>query len=136
MAFEITRVDHISIAAWSTRERLPLYRDVMGMEFDTTWVNEEDGFTNNIYRKPGVEPGFEFIEPVAEEAMVGRFLRHKGPGVHHVSLLVKDVASAAAALEAVGIKAAGLRETAYGMMFYIHPRDSGGVLIHVSQDQK
>jgi methylmalonyl-CoA epimerase len=135
MAFEIVRVDHVSLAAWKAADRLRLYRDVLGFVPEATWVNEEDGFTNYLYRLPGVEPGIEFIEPVAEEAMVGRFLRSRGEGVHHISLIVKDVHAAAAALEAAGIRAAGMQETEYGPRFYIHPRDSGGVLFHVSGEE-
>lgn len=135
MGFDITRIDHVSLAAWKADDRLPLYRDVMGFALDNVYVNEEDGFKNHLYRLPGIETGLEFIETEHEDAMVGRFLRSRGPGFHHMSIFVKDVASAAAALEAVGIRAAGMRETEYGPMFYIHPRDSGGVLIHVSQEQ-
>ncbi len=132
MRLEIARIDHVALAAWHIEDRLPLYRDIMGFRVDDARVDQDLGFAGTSLRLPGLDTGVEIIEPFNDESLIGRFLRHKGQGVHHVSVEVRDVESAATALRAAGIEPVSMRQTESGPEFFIHPRDAGGVLVHIT----
>jgi methylmalonyl-CoA epimerase len=78
----------------------------------------------------------ELLEPKDASHTVARFLRERGPGLHHVSL---DVADLDAALEAA--RRAGLRLVdergrpgAHGArVAFLHPKSLGGVLVELCQ---
>lgn len=77
---------------------------------------------------------FELLEPTDPDGPLGRSIAKRGPGLHHVSIEVDDVAAALAAWKAAGVplvdeaprKGAEGREVAF-----LHPRAAGGVLIEV-----
>ena len=63
-----------------------------------------------------------------------RFLGQRGPGLHHVTFEVTDIEAAAKVLRERGIEPVGMRvEGAWNKELFIHPRDTGGVLIQLYQ---
>lgn len=75
------------------------------------------------------------LDPDAEGGVAG-FLRRRGPGVHHVALGARDVEGLVAQLLASGIAAigGGSRLGAEGSrVAFLHPRDTGGILIELCE---
>jgi methylmalonyl-CoA/ethylmalonyl-CoA epimerase len=79
---------------------------------------------------------FELLEPRKAEHTVAKFLAKRGPGLHHVSLEVSDVAAALDRARAAGVQAidAAPRPGAHGsQVVFLHPRSLGGVLLEFSE---
>ncbi len=79
---------------------------------------------------------FELLEPKSPDHTVAKFLASRGPGLHHVSLEVGDVAAAIALAQAAGVRAidATPRPGAHGsQVAFLHPKTLGGVLIELSR---
>jgi methylmalonyl-CoA epimerase len=79
---------------------------------------------------------FELLEPRSETHTVAKFLAKRGPGLHHVSLEVDDVAQALAQARAAGVEAidATPRPGAHGSRIaFLHPKGLGGILVELSQ---
>jgi len=79
---------------------------------------------------------FELLEPKSKEHTVASYLERRGPGLHHVSLEVPDVAAALARARAAGAELVdeSPREGAHGTrVAFLHPRSLGGVLIELSE---
>ena len=75
------------------------------------------------------------LDPEAEGGVAG-FLRRRGPGVHHVALGTDDVEGVVAQLAASGITpiGGGVRPGAEGSrVAFLHPRDTGGLLIELCE---
>ncbi|MCS7276968.1 MAG: VOC family protein [Dehalococcoidia bacterium] len=125
----IKRMDHVSWAVWKIDDVLPLLTQLMGMEVVARFRDEEQGYAGVALRVPGTNTEFEVLEPVGEDSFLVRFLRERGPGLHHVTFIVEDADRAAEAIRAFGIEPWGgvRRRHDWGETF-IHPRDSGGVL--------
>jgi methylmalonyl-CoA/ethylmalonyl-CoA epimerase len=82
---------------------------------------------------------FELLEPRRPDHTVARFLEHRGPGLHHVSLEVEDVGHALDRCRAAGVQLIDEepREGANGsLVAFLHPKGMGGVLIELSQPGK
>lgn len=79
---------------------------------------------------------FELLEPRSPDHTVARFLERRGPGLHHVSLDVDDIAAVLARARAAGIEPVDPRPRpgAHGARIaFLHPRGLGGMLVELSQ---
>ena len=124
----IKRLDHVCWAVRRIDDALPLLTGLMGMRVAGRFQNNEAG-----YRGVGLEvPGggqIEVLEPLNDDGFLARFLRDRGPGLHHVTFEVEDVDQAAQAIRDFGIEPFGGVQRSHGWAeTYIHPKDSGGVL--------
>ncbi len=78
----------------------------------------------------------ELLEPTGEDSPVGRFLRRRGPGLHHIALRVPDLDAALDRCRAAGLQTIGEvpRRGAGGRRIaFLHPRDLGGVLVELAE---
>lgn len=81
---------------------------------------------------------FELLEPRSPDHTVAKFLATRGPGLHHVSLEVDDLAGTLAAVKASGARAIDEtpRPGAHGtQVAFLHPKSLGGVLIELCQSK-
>jgi len=136
----IKRIDHVAMAVWKVEEHLAFLTEVLGMKVVGHFRSEEEryaGVTLDIQPRQEGGPGlqWEVVEPTSEDSFLVRFLREKGPGLHHVTLEVEDVDAAARVLREKGIEPyGGVRQSGGWKETFIHPRDSGGVLIQLYQE--
>src|SRR5207249_12074681 len=125
----IKRLDHVCWAVERIDDALPLLTDLMGMTVEGRFENKEVGFRGVGLRVPGGTGHFELLEPSGESSYLHRFLRDRGPGLHHVTFEVEDIDRAASAIREFGIEPMGGVERSHGWAeTYIRPKDSGGVL--------
>lgn len=130
----IKRVDHVCMAVRSIEEQLPFFTELLGMRLVDRFRNNEEGYAGVALEIPGSQLLFELLEPTTEDGFLARFLRERGPGLHHITLEVQDIERAAARLREWGIEPfGGIRRSAGWAETFIHPRDSGGVLFQLYQ---
>lgn len=78
----------------------------------------------------------ELLEPKHPEHTVAKFLDARGPGLHHVSLEVRDIVAQLAAAKAAGVRLIDEtpRPGAHGtQVAFLHPKSAGGVLVELCQ---
>lgn len=81
----------------------------------------------------------ELLQPLADNHTVAKFLRERGPGLHHVSLEVRDIVAQLAAAKAAGARLIdeAPRPGAHGStVAFLHPKSFGGVLVELCQEAK
>ena len=128
------RLDHVGIAVKSLAERVPLYRDLLGV----TLAREEEVPTERVrvaFLGDG-ETHVELLEPIDGQGPIGQFLAKRGEGVHHLCFEVDDIEAALARLRAEGMTLVGEapRPGAGGCrVAFVHPKSTGGVLIEISE---
>lgn len=79
---------------------------------------------------------FELLEPQSSEHTVAKFLETRGPGLHHVSLEVRDIHAQLALAKANGARLIDdtARPGAHGTtVAFLHPKSFGGVLVELCQ---
>ena len=78
----------------------------------------------------------ELLEPRSGDHTVARFLDRQGPGLHHVSLQVPDLAAALERCRAAGVRLIdeAPRPGAHGSRIaFLHPKSLGGVLVELCE---
>ena len=134
----IGRINHVGIATPSIADSLKMYADLYGAT-DVTHVGPlpEQGVSVVFVNLPNAQ--VELIEPYGESSPLTGFLA-KNPlgGQHHVCFEVPDIHAAKAELEAMGARILGEpRIGAHGTpVFFIHPKDMGGVLTEIMESPK
>ncbi|MGH2587529.1 MAG: VOC family protein [Dehalococcoidia bacterium] len=130
----MTRIDHVSFATHSIDESLRWFQAVFGAREVRRHPNEAEGYTFAELEIPNAQVGFELIEPLSEDGFLARFLRERGPGFHHITIEVENVDEAAEEMRAQGIEPfGGVRGSGQWRQTFIHPRDSGGILVQLVQ---
>ena len=127
----IKRMDHVCMVVAKLDERLPMLTELFGMKVLGRWENPQAGYNGATLEVPGSNTQWELLEPSGEDSFLVRFLRDRGPGLHHVTFEVESVEKATEALKGRGMQPFGGRNYDKYKEVYIHPRDSGGVLFQL-----
>lgn len=154
-------IDHLGIAVPNLAEALAFYADVLGM----TVANQEtvsDGqslsklsrkrerpYTTrhesvpsekvNVAMLPAGDgnsaPRIELLEPTHTDSVIAKFIKKRGPGLHHIALRVDDLTASVERLKSSGATLLNEpRQGAGGHLYvFVHPQSTGGVLIELIQ---
>jgi methylmalonyl-CoA/ethylmalonyl-CoA epimerase len=123
---------HVAIAVPRIEDALPFYRDTLGLPAER--IRELPDQHVRALFLGDKQQRIELIEPIDEESGVARFVaEHAKPTLHHVCYVVDDLAATLVRLERDGIELVDRapRRGAEGMVAFVHPRASGGVLIEL-----
>ncbi len=132
----IKRFDHVCWVAWKVEDVLPFLTRLLGLREVDRFRNEEEGYAGVVLAVPGSDTHIEVLEPTSEDSFLARFLRRRGPGIHHLTFEVEDVERAAEAVRAFGIQPwGGVRRDDGWAETFVHPKDAGGVLIQFYQNE-
>ena len=128
-------LDHIGIAVRDLDAALAFYRDALGLE-----VGEVEEVPSQQVRAqflPLGETALELLEATSEGSAIARSIARRGPGIHHVTLRVDDLAATLAGLRDRGVRLVDEhpRPGAGGsLVAFIHPSAAQGVLIELKED--
>jgi methylmalonyl-CoA/ethylmalonyl-CoA epimerase len=129
-------LDHIGIAVKDLQAALAFYRDALGLE-----IEGEEEVASQLVRAhfvPVGESRLELLEATAPESPIARYIDKRGPGLHHITLRVDDIAGALARLRARGVRLIDEqpRPGAQGSLIaFVHPASTGGVLVELKQSR-
>lgn len=125
------RIDHIAVAVRNLASALAFFRDRLGLDLEHVAAVEQDRVRVAFLPVGGTR--IELLEPLEGDGPVARFLERRGEGLHHICLEVDDIEAALAELEAAGVELIDRRPRrgAEGLVAFIHPRSSGGVLLEL-----
>jgi methylmalonyl-CoA/ethylmalonyl-CoA epimerase len=128
------KIDHLGIAVASIDSARKLYESLgMKVAHEETVEHEQV----RVAMIPIDGGRIELLEATAEDSPVGRFLKKRGEGLHHVALQVADIAATLATLKAQGARLVDetIQAGAGGhLYFFVHPSSAGGVLLEICQD--
>jgi methylmalonyl-CoA epimerase len=127
-------IDHIGIAVSSLDESLAFFRDALGLELDAP--EEIASQRVRAHFLPAGQAFFEILEATADDSPIAKYVAKRGPGLHHVALLVDDIVAALAELKGKGVRLIDEtpRPGAHGsLVAFIHPSSAHGVLVELKQ---
>jgi methylmalonyl-CoA/ethylmalonyl-CoA epimerase len=123
---------HVAIAVVRIEDALPFFRDTLGMTAER--IREIPDQHVRMVFLGDAKGRIELIQPIGDESGVAKFVaEHPNPTLHHVCYIVDDLAGSLERLAADGVELIDRapRRGAEGMVAFIHPRASGGVLIEL-----
>jgi methylmalonyl-CoA epimerase len=127
-------LDHIGIAVSDLAASLAFFRDALGLEVDGS---EDVG--SQAVRAHFVHAGhssLELLEATAPDSPIARFIAKRGPGLHHITLRVDDIAATLSQLSARGVRlidASPRPGAERAQVAFIHPASAHGVLVELKQ---
>jgi methylmalonyl-CoA/ethylmalonyl-CoA epimerase len=132
---KLGRLNHVGVATPSIERSLTTYRELFGTEpHGPAFELPAQGVRVCFVDAPNAQ--VELIEPLGDNSPIAKFLE-KNPlgGQHHVCFEVPDITEARAELEAKGARILGeTRIGAHGTpIFFVHPKDMGGVLTEIME---
>ena len=129
-------IDHIGFAVRDIGEAIAFYSKMFGV---TDWerIAMPDRYMDVAIARVG-DTGLELIAPTSDEAAFAKYLRERGPGMHHVAYRVDNIAAALAELKARGAQL--IDETPRvgvhnHLTAFLHPKSMQGVLVELVQYQ-
>jgi methylmalonyl-CoA/ethylmalonyl-CoA epimerase len=132
------RLNHIGVSTPSIEDSVALYRDLLGAtKIHAPFDLPPQGVRVCFVDTPNSQ--IELIEPLGGDSPIHGFLaRNPAGGQHHVCFEVPDIDAAKAELEGKGARILGEpRIGAHGtLVFYVHPKDMGGVLTEIMETPK
>ncbi len=127
-------LDHIGIAVESLSSGKTFY-ETLGLGPMTTETVASEQVTVGFFNLDN-DARLELLEATEAESPVAKFLRGRGPGIHHICLKVDDIHAAMASLKARGVHLLSDQPKVGAhdrLVVFIHPKSTGGVLIELSQ---
>jgi methylmalonyl-CoA epimerase len=130
----ISRIHHTAVAVKDMNVSIARYRELFSTEVsDRTVVPDQ-----------GVEVAFlaigdtrlELVQPLDDTSGVARFLQTRGEGLHHIGVAVTDITSELDRLRQEGyvLLDEKPRQGAHGLIAFVNPRSTGGVLLELVQE--
>ena len=125
---------HIGVVVPSLTEAIPFYRDTLGYAIGRQH-DVADQRVRIVFATRG-QSRVELLEPTDTQSGIARFLAERGrPTMHHLCFEVDDLAAALERLVASGVELVDRapRRGVDGLVAFLHPRASGGVLVELLQ---
>ena len=134
LPFKILGIEHVGIAVDDLNGISDVFGDLLGLKLRSREKIDDQQVITDIYK---TESGkLEFLKATDENSPISRFIDKKGPGMHHIALLVDNLQAALDYLKDRGIQ---LIDTsphigAEGFQIaFLHPKSTGGVLIELCE---
>jgi methylmalonyl-CoA/ethylmalonyl-CoA epimerase len=131
----LKKVHHVGIVVRSIEAAYAFYRDTLSLS-----VHKEDIIQNQGVKAALLTIGtseIELLEPIDPSTGVARFLARKGEGLHHLCFETDDIARELAAARTKGVMLIDQhpRRGLAGLICFLHPKASHGVLIEYAQPE-
>jgi methylmalonyl-CoA/ethylmalonyl-CoA epimerase len=127
-------IDHIGFAVRDIDEAIAFYGAMFGLS-DWERIALPDRFMDVAVARVG-DVMLELIAPTSDVAAFAKYLRERGPGMHHIAYRVDDIAAALTQLKARGAQLIDERPTVglhNHLVAFVHPKSMQGVLVELVQ---
>ena len=131
----IKQINHLGIAVKNLEEARDFYRSVFRLESSEPIKSGDGTIEISMVKVGGVL--IELLQPAGNEGVMAKFLEKRGEGFHHICYEVEDINAEIASLKAAGIEVLGeVKPGAEGMIVFLHPRGTHGVLVELVEKKE
>lgn len=130
------KVEHIGIAVRDLAASIPLFERLLASPCYKTETVAGERVETAFFRKG--ETKIELLQGQDSDSVITRFVDKKGEGLHHIAFEVADIHAEMRRLAAEGFTL--LSETPKEgadnkLICFLHPKDTGGVLIELCMEK-
>ena len=130
-------LEHVGIAIEDAPSTLAVIGNILGEAPYKSEPVSEEGVRTHFIRTGGAK--LELLEALNSDSPIAKFIRKRGPGLHHLAFEVDDIHTTRDRFVQAGFSILGdaPRRGADGkIVFFVHPRDTGGVLFEFCQQDR
>ena len=129
---DLKRLDHVAVLVPDIEEALVFWQEQLGLSLDH--VETIYSVAVKIAFLPLGESEIELVQPITEDSGLAKFLKKRGPGLHHICIEVDDIAAKLADLGSRGVRLIDEEPVLMDdgrQLAFIHPKSAGGVLVEL-----
>lgn len=130
----IRRISHVAVVVDDIEAALRFWRDALGLQ--VAGVEQVPEQQAEVAFLPIGESDIELVKPMDGDSGAARFLRSRGPGMHHLCLEVEDLDETLSRLTALGVRLV-TPEPVVGAgnarVAFVHPQSAFGVLLELTE---
>lgn len=128
----IKQINHIAIVVENIDEALDFWEGALGLQVNH--IEEVTDQESLVAFLPSGHSEVELVEPTSNVSGVARYLRKRGPGIHHICFEVDDIRATLARMKSRGVQLIN-EEPTIGTggkkIAFIHPHSTCGVLVEL-----
>lgn len=126
----ITKLNHVGVAVIDIDESVKFFQEKLGAKviapkMNISWMKQFSAL---------IQIGdfqIELMQGQGDDSVIGKYVKEKGEGLHHISVNVDDWDKEIAGMEANGLRIIGKNPAIkFG---FVHPKSCKGVLIEVAK---
>ena len=134
---KILGIEHIGIAVDDLNETSSFWGNILNiLQTHTELIASEQVKTTIFDTGKGK---IELLSPSSPDSIIEKFMKNKGPGIHHVCLEVDNINKAIERLKEKNVILINdkykIGAEGYKIVF-IHPKSTGGVLVELAEKPK
>ena len=134
---KITGIEHIGIAVEDLKKSGEFWDLILESKNKTTEIVKEQDVITEIYDTGRGK--IELLFSKNKDSTISKFIKTRGPGIHHVCLKVENINTAINELKEKGVRLIGetysIGAEGYKIIF-IHPKSTSGVLVELAEGSK
>lgn len=131
----ILGIDHVGFAVANLDAAIERWSANFGFFVNHREINVEQGVEEAML-SIGDGSHIQLLAPLSPESTIGKYLEKSGEGIQQIAFKVKDIYAASEALHSAGVRLiyeAPKVGTAGALINFVHPKDTGGVLVELVQ---
>ena len=131
---KIIGIEHIGVAVDDLDATSLFWEKALGIKHTHTEDVESEGVRTKIFDTG--KGKIELLKSINNNSPIRKFLKKRGPGIHHVFLQVENINNAINELKDLNIQVLSENPKigAEGYkIFFIHPKSTGGVLVELAE---
>jgi len=128
------KIDHIAIAVENLDEAVEHFKRLFGLTVTHRETVPDYKTDTATFDLGGT--AIELIQGTTEESTIRKFVKARGPGIHHIAFAVEDIEQALADLKAKGVRLideAPRRGNENSRVAFIHPESTQKILYELVQ---
>ena len=129
---KVKRINHIAIVVDDIDKALAFWSDALGLQLDH--VEEVPDQQSVVAFLPTGDSEVELVQPTSENTGVARYLKKRGPGLHHICFEVDDIDVILEQLKQKEIRLineAPMIGSGGKKFAFVHPESTHGVLVEL-----
>jgi methylmalonyl-CoA/ethylmalonyl-CoA epimerase len=132
----VVRFDHTAIGVAALEDAVPLFRDVLGGRLLGNGESPEKGFRTMQFAFPNCSK-IELIAPLGADSFMHKFLSERGPGVHHLTFIVRNIEELVEQLKTLGYRVVGEDyHNPHWKEAFISPLSANGAVVQLAESDR
>ena len=131
------KVEHIGIAVHTLADSVPLFEKLLNSQCYKTELVESEKVNTAFFKKGDTK--IELLESIEANGVISKFIEKKGEGLHHIAIEVMNIESEMERLKNEGFVLLNDKPKIGAdnkLICFLHPKNTGGVLIELCQEIK
>lgn len=131
------KLDHIGIAVRNIEAAKAMYTTILQSNPIHEEILDSQGVKVAFFQT-GIDSKIELLEGTHSASPVSKFIEKKGEGIHHMAYMVDNILEEIERWKSEGfepLQDAPKIGAANKLVFFFHPKSTGGVLIELCQKQ-